>query len=51
MDSVYLICNVYYLDDMLNKHIGEQSTPERNTFESELRLDLLGEMIKRAKIN
>ena len=39
----------YSLDDMLDKHIGEQDTPERNTFESELRLDLLGEMIKRAR--
>ena len=40
---------VYSLDEMLDKHIGEQGTVERNNFESELRLDLLGEMIKRAR--
>ena len=40
---------VYPLDEMLDKHIGEQGTQERNTFESELRLDLLGEMIKRTR--
>ena len=40
---------VYSLDEMLDKHIGEKGTTERNNFESELRLDLLGEMIKRAR--
>ena len=40
---------VYSLDEMLDKHIGEPGTTERNNFESELRLDLLGEMIKRAR--
>lgn len=40
---------VYSLDEMLDKHIGEQGTAERNSFESELRLDVLGEMIKRAR--
>jgi len=40
---------VYSLDEMLDKHIGEPGTTERNNFESELRLDLLGEMIKRVR--
>ena len=40
---------VYSLDEMLDKHIGEPGTAERNNFESELRLDLLGEMIKRVR--
>ena len=40
---------VYSLDEMLDKHIGEPGTDERNNFESELRLDLLGEMIKRVR--
>jgi len=40
---------VYSLDEMLDKHIGEPGTTERNSFESELRLDLLGEMIKRVR--
>jgi len=40
---------VYSLDEMLNKHIGEPGTTERNNFESELSLDLLGEMIKRVR--
>lgn len=40
---------VYSLDEMLDKHIDEPGTTERNNFESELRLDLLGEMIKRVR--
>lgn len=40
---------VYSLEEMLEKHIGEIGTPERNSFESELRLDLIGEMIKRTR--
>ena len=40
---------VYSLNEMLDKHIGEPGTTERNNFESDLRLDLLGEMIKRVR--
>ena len=40
---------VYTLDEMLDKHIGELGTTERNSFEAELRLDLIGEMIKRTR--
>jgi HTH-type transcriptional regulator/antitoxin HipB len=39
----------YSLDEMLDKHIGKPGTPKRETFENELRLDLLGEAIKQAR--
>ncbi|MFC4874802.1 helix-turn-helix transcriptional regulator [Negadavirga shengliensis] len=37
------------LDEMLDKHIGEIGTPERDAFEFELRIDLLGHAIKQAR--
>ena len=39
----------YSLEEMLDKHIGKLGTPKREGFESELRLDLLGEAIKQAR--
>ena len=39
----------YSLEEMLDKHIGKPGTPKRETFENELRLDLLGEAIKQAR--
>ena len=39
----------YSLEEMLDKHIGILGTPKREAFENELRLDLLGEAIKRAR--
>jgi len=39
----------YSLDEMIDKHIGKLGTPKREAFENELRLDLLGEAIKRAR--
>lgn len=39
----------YSLDEMLDKHIGKPGTTKREVFESELRLDLLGEAIKQAR--
>jgi len=38
------------LDTMLDKHIGKIGTPKREEFENELRLDLLGEAIKQARL-
>ena len=38
------------IDTMIDKHIGKQGTPKRETFETELRLDLLGEAIKQARL-
>jgi hypothetical protein len=39
----------YGLDEMIDKHIGKRGTPKREAFESELRLDLIGEAIKQAR--
>lgn len=36
----------YSLDEITDKLIGKLRTPEREEFENELRLDLLGEAIK-----
>lgn len=40
---------IYSLDEMLDKHIGKPGTPKRESFENELRLDLLGEAIRQAR--
>ncbi|HTF03125.1 MAG TPA: helix-turn-helix transcriptional regulator [Bacteroidia bacterium] len=39
----------YSLDLMLDRHIGKNGTKKRDKFESELRLDLLGEAIKQTR--
>lgn len=39
----------YSLDEMIDKHVGKPGTPNREAFENELRLDLLGEAIKQAR--
>jgi len=39
----------YSLDEITDKHIGKRGTEKREVFENELRLDLLGEAIKRAR--
>lgn len=39
----------YSLDEMIDKHVGKLGTPNRDAFENELRLDLLGEAIKQAR--
>jgi HTH-type transcriptional regulator / antitoxin HipB len=39
----------YSLEEITDKYIGELGTPKRDAFESELRLDLLGEAIKQAR--
>lgn len=41
--------NTVSLDSLINKHIGERGTPKRETFENELRLDLLGQALKHAR--
>lgn len=40
----------YTLDEITDKHIGKVGTPKREVFESELRLDLLGEAIREARL-
>ncbi len=39
----------YSLEEITDKYIGQIGTPKRDAFESELRLDLLGEAIKQAR--
>ncbi len=34
------------LDQLKDKHFGQVGTPERDTYEFELKVDVLGEMIK-----
>ena len=37
------------IDTMIDKHIGKPGTKKRDTFENELRIDLLGQAIKQAR--
>ena len=37
------------IDTMIDKHIGIKGTERRDAFESELRIDLLGQAIKQAR--
>tara|TARA_R110000868_G_scaffold68532_1_gene202600 strand:+ start:576 stop:893 length:318 start_codon:yes stop_codon:yes gene_type:complete len=39
----------YTLDEAKDKYIGKKGTEERETYENELRLDLIGEAIKQAR--
>lgn len=39
----------YSLEEITDKHIGKQGTPERDRFDFELKLDILGEMIRRVR--
>jgi DNA-binding XRE family transcriptional regulator len=40
----------YTLDEITDKHIGKLGTEQRETFERELRIDLIGEAIKQARL-
>jgi DNA-binding XRE family transcriptional regulator len=37
------------LDQMKDKYIGEKGTPERDAYELELKVEVLGEMIKKVR--
>jgi HTH-type transcriptional regulator/antitoxin HipB len=37
------------LDTLIDKHIGKRGTARRETFENELRIDLLGETIRQVR--
>jgi len=39
------------LDTMIDKHIGKVATPDRDAFEQELKLELLGNAIKEARLH
>ena len=40
---------LYSIDEITDKHVGKKGTKRRDTFENELRLDLLGNAIKQAR--
>ena len=40
---------IYTLDKVTDKYIGKVGTEERDSFEQELKLELLGEAIKKAR--
>ena len=40
---------IYTLDEAKDTHLGKVGTDKRDKYEYELRLDLLGEMIKQAR--
>ncbi|MBP8790979.1 MAG: helix-turn-helix transcriptional regulator [Breznakibacter sp.] len=40
----------YSLEEITEKHIGKIGTEKRDAFENELRLELLGEAIKKARL-
>lgn len=40
---------IYTLDQAIDKHIGPVGTSKRDKFEYELRMDILGKMIKQAR--
>lgn len=40
---------IYTLDEAKDKHLGKIGTDKRDKYEYELRLDILGEMIKQAR--
>jgi HTH-type transcriptional regulator/antitoxin HipB len=37
------------IDTMIDKHIGKKGTKKRDAFENELRVDLLGDAIRKAR--
>jgi len=41
----------YTLDELTDKYVGEVGSSARNAFDNELRLDLLGQAIKQARLN
>lgn len=40
----------YSLEDLTDQYIGKKGTEKRDEFENELRLDLLGQAIKQARL-
>jgi HTH-type transcriptional regulator / antitoxin HipB len=39
----------YTLDELTDNYIGKKGTPKREQFDFELKLDILGDMIKKAR--
>ncbi len=41
---------IFTLDEMKNRYIGERGTEEREAYEYELRMEIIGNMIKKARL-
>lgn len=41
--------NTYSLEELTDKYVGEKGTANREQFEFDLKLDILGDMIKKAR--
>lgn len=41
----------YTLEELTDKYVGKKGTKEREQFEFDLKLDVLGDMIKKAQKN
>ena len=41
---------IFTLDEMKNKYVGEHGTAEREAYEYELRMEIIGDMIKKARL-
>jgi HTH-type transcriptional regulator / antitoxin HipB len=41
---------MYTLEDMKNKHIGERGTEVREQYEYELKMEIIGDMIRTARL-
>jgi HTH-type transcriptional regulator / antitoxin HipB len=39
----------YTLEELTDRHIGKKGTPKRKQFEFDLKLDILGDMVKKAR--
>ena len=40
----------YSLDQLKDEFIGQEGSPERESYESELKMELIGEMIKKTRL-
>ena len=43
------VLKTYTLDEITDKFIGKKGTPKRDAFENELRLELIGDAIRKAR--
>jgi DNA-binding XRE family transcriptional regulator len=41
--------NTYTLEELTDKHIGERGTPDREQFDFELALDIMGDMVRKVR--
>ena len=48
MTEIEKAMKTYTLDEVKDRYLGKKGTAERDAYENELRLDLIGEAIKQA---